>query len=73
MESKGSLQEMLHGVPQGSILGPLLFNVFLCDLFYFLEGTDTTSYVDDTTPLNINLLRNYISMSLRKHVILFKW
>ena len=58
MESKVSLQEMLHGVPQGSILGPLLFIVFLCDLFYFLEGTDTTSYVDDTTPLNVNLLRN---------------
>ena len=39
-----------YGIPQGSILGPLIFNIFLCDLFYFLEGVSVASYADDTTP-----------------------
>ena len=32
----GSWQELLSGIPQELILKPLLFNMFLCDLFYFL-------------------------------------
>ena len=38
-----------YGVQQGSILGPLLFNIHLCDLFYFLEDLVIASYADDTT------------------------
>ena len=45
--------QIIYGVPQGSILGPLLFNVNSIDLF-LLEHykSDCSNYADDTTPYN---------------------
>ena len=39
----------LQRVPHGSVLGLLLVNVYLNDLFYFLR-CDVCSFTDDTTP-----------------------
>ena len=43
-------EETMSGVPQGSILGSLLLNKFLCDVFLIMENINIASYTDDNKP-----------------------
>ena len=73
-DSYSSWKEILYGVPQGSILGPLLFSICICDMFYFLEDYEIANYADDTTPYSAQRNHQFVIEELEKSsAILFKW
>ena len=46
--SRSSELTVTHGVPQGSILGPLMFSLYMNDLLSVVKFSSEESYVDDT-------------------------
>ena len=59
------------GVAQGSISGPLFFNIFICDLFFDDIHVDLAKYADDVTPYAYDLELDKVIESLEKILISF--
>ena len=72
------MKQVLTGVPQGSIFGPLLFNIFINDIVKACNKFAFVLYADDTTlnsaldcfGKNTDEIENSITYELQK---VFKW
>ena len=67
---------VICGIPQGSILGPLLFNIFINDIFLVVEKSDICNFADDNTLYshgsNLPLILNNLEHDLKNLLYWFK-
>ena len=61
-------------MPQGSILGPVMFNIFINDIFDFVKKGDLHNYADDNTlSYGSNSVNDVIETLEEQSDILIKW
>ena len=71
---KSDFEATIKGVPQGSIIGPVLFNIFINDIFHFVKSWSLYNYADDNTvSCSDNSLEYVIRKLSEDSVLLIRW